>query len=78
MPHVDIKLIGNPSDKEKKIVAEKIAKVIEDELGKPKKYISVSIEGKSFSEWEDVYNSEIKDNTNIVIAPEYTDPKIFQ
>ena len=47
MPHIDIKLIGNPSDKEKKIVAEKIAKVIElkENVKKEirKKYQSVEI-----------------------------------
>ena len=78
MPHIDVKLIGNPTDKEKNRVAERIAEVIEEELGKPKKYISVSIEGKTFADWENVYNSEIKDNANIVMKPGYTNPKTFQ
>ena len=78
MPHIDVKLIGSPSEEEKKRVADKIAKVIEDELGKPRRYISVSIESKSFGEWEDVYNAEIKNNKNVVLAPGYTNPITFQ
>ncbi|MDR0696198.1 MAG: tautomerase family protein [Christensenellaceae bacterium] len=78
MPHIDVKLVGNPSDQQKKVVAEKIAKIIEDEFGKARKYISVSIEGKSFDEWSEVYYSEIKDNKNIVIKPQYTNPRTFQ
>jgi phenylpyruvate tautomerase PptA (4-oxalocrotonate tautomerase family) len=78
MPHIDIKLIGEVSASQKKVVADKIAKVIEEELGKPRKYISVSIETKSYSQWKEVYNQEIKDNKNIVLPPLYTDPTTFQ
>lgn len=78
MPHVSIKLIGNPTKEEKERLSEKIAKIIEDELGKPRKYISVAIEGVGFSEWENIYNTEIKDNKNITLKPKYTNPKTFE
>ena len=78
MPHITIKLIGNPTKEEKERVSERISKIIEDELGKPRKYISVAIEGVGFSEWENIYNNEIKDNKNITLKPQYTNPKTFE
>lgn len=78
MPHIAIKLIGSPSEDQKKRVAEKIANILEEDLGKPKKYISISFEEKSFADWEEVFNLEIKDNKNLVLEPGYSNPKTFQ
>ena len=47
-------------------------------MGKPSKYISVSVEEYSFGEWEGVYNECVKDKDNVLVEPGYTDPKKFQ
>lgn len=78
MPHVSIKLIGNPTSDEKARVAKRIVKVLEEELGKPEKYISISLEGFSFGDWEKVYNEEIKDNKHLILKPGYKNPKTFE
>jgi hypothetical protein len=47
-------------------------------MGKPEKYISVSVEEYSFPEWEGVYSEYIKDKDNVVVKPKYTNPKTFE
>ena len=78
MPHVVIKTIKGPSDEQIKSAAEKIAKIINEELGKPEKYISVSVEQYSFGEWEGVYDEFVKDKDNVIVKPGYTNPRTFE
>jgi hypothetical protein len=58
--------------------AVQVSDIINKTLGKPKKYISVSVEEYSFDEWEGVYNECINGWDNVLIKPGYTDPKTFQ
>jgi len=58
--------------------AEQVSAVITKTLGKPEKYVSVSVEEYSFDNWESVYNEHSKDKEKVLIKPDYTDPKTFQ
>jgi phenylpyruvate tautomerase PptA (4-oxalocrotonate tautomerase family) len=78
MPHIVIKTISGPSNSQIQKAAEQIAAVVNREMGKPEKYISVSVEEYSFPEWEGVYNEYIKDKDNVVVKPKYTNPKTFE
>jgi phenylpyruvate tautomerase PptA (4-oxalocrotonate tautomerase family) len=78
MPHIVIKTVSGPSESQLKLAAEQIAAVVNKTMGKPEKYISVSVEEYSFAEWEGVYNEFVKDKDNVVIKPGYTNPKTFQ
>lgn len=78
MPHIVVKAIKGASPKQMQDCAEQITAVVNKTLGKPEKYISVSVEEFSFDSWEHVYNEHIKDNDNVLIKPGYTDPKTFQ
>jgi len=77
MPHIVIKTISGPSQKQLRDAAEQIASVVNRTMGKPEKYISVSVEEYSFDEWEGVYNECVKDKDNVLVKPGYTDPKTF-
>lgn len=77
MPHIVIKTISGPTKEQLKDASEQIAAVVNKTMGKPEKYISVSVEEYSFSEWEGVYNEFVKDKENVLIQPGYTDPKTF-
>jgi phenylpyruvate tautomerase PptA (4-oxalocrotonate tautomerase family) len=78
MPHIVIKTISGPSESQLKQTAEQIAAVVNKTMGKPEKYISVSVEEYSFAEWESIYNEFVKDKDNVVVKPGYTNPKTFQ
>ncbi|MCL2200022.1 MAG: tautomerase family protein [Defluviitaleaceae bacterium] len=78
MPHVVIKAIKGASPQQLQEAAKQVSAVINTTLGKPEKYISVSVEEYSFDGWESVYNEHIKDKDNVLIKPGYTDPKTFQ
>ncbi|MCL1945862.1 MAG: tautomerase family protein [Chitinivibrionia bacterium] len=77
MPHIVIKTISGPSKEQIKEAARQIGDIVNKTMGKPKKYISVSVEEYSFGEWEGVYNEFIKDKDNVIVKPEYTNPKTF-
>ena len=77
MPHIVIKTISGPSQKQLQEAAEQIAAVVNKTMGKPSKYISVSVEEYSFGEWESVYDECVKDKDNVLIKPGYSDPKTF-
>ena len=74
MPHIVIKMISGPSKEEQQKAAAQISDIVEKTLGKPKKYVSVSVEEYSFGEWEGVYNEHIKGKDNVLIKPGYTNP----
>ncbi|MDR1540508.1 MAG: tautomerase family protein [Clostridiales bacterium] len=78
MPHIVIKTLSGPSETQLKEAAKQISAVINKTLGKPEKYISVSVEEYSFADWEGVYNEFVKDKENVIIKPGYTNPKTFQ
>ncbi|MCL1884443.1 MAG: tautomerase family protein [Defluviitaleaceae bacterium] len=78
MPHVVIKAIKGASPQQLQDAAEQITAVVNKTLGKPEKYISVSVEQYAFDDWENVYNECIKDKDNILVKPVYSDPKTFQ
>ncbi|GHT44593.1 hypothetical protein FACS189454_02460 [Planctomycetales bacterium] len=73
-----IKTISGPSESQLKQAVEQIASVVNKTIGKPEKYISVSVEEYFFAEWEGVYNEFVKDKDNVVVKPGYTNPKTFQ
>ncbi|MBS5725691.1 MAG: tautomerase family protein [Clostridiales bacterium] len=77
MPHIVIKTISGPSQEQLQEAAEEIAAVVNRTMGKPEKYISVSVEEYDYSQWEDVYNEYVKDKDNVLVKPGYTDPKTF-
>jgi len=77
MPHIVIKTISGPSKQQLQEAAEQISNIINKTTGKPKKYISVSVEEYSFDEWEGVYNEYVKGKDNVLVKPDYTDPKNF-
>ncbi len=78
MPHIIIKAIKGATKEQIQKAAEEAVDAVSRNMGKPKKYCSVSVEEYSFPEWEGVYNECIKDSGNIVVKPGYTDPKTFQ
>ncbi|GBU21913.1 hypothetical protein R80B4_01815 [Fibrobacteres bacterium R8-0-B4] len=78
MPHIVIKTIKGPSKQQIQDAAEQIGAVVNKTMGKPAKYISVSVEEYSFGEWEGVYNEFVKGKDNVVVKPGYTDPKTFE
>jgi len=78
MPHIVIKTISGPSKEQINEAAAQISKIVNKTMGKPEKYISVSVEEYSFGEWEGVYNEFVKNKSNVVVEPGYTDPKTFQ
>ena len=78
MPHIVIKTISGPTQKQLQDAAEQIASVVNKVMGKPSKYISVSVEEYSVSQWEGVYNECVKDKDNVLVTPGYTNPKTFQ
>lgn len=71
MPHIVIKTVSGPSREQLREAAEQIAEVVNKTMGKPEKYISVSVEEYSFGEWEGVYNEFIKDKENVILKPGY-------
>lgn len=78
MPHIVIKTISGPSKKQLQEAAEQIAAVVNRTMGKPEKYISVSVEEYDYSQWEGVYNEFVKDKDNVLVKPGYTDPTTFE
>jgi phenylpyruvate tautomerase PptA (4-oxalocrotonate tautomerase family) len=77
MPHIVIKAIRGASKEQIKEAAKQISSVVNKTMGKPEKYISVSVEEYSFDEWEGVYNEFVKDKDNVIVKPGYSDPKTF-
>ena len=78
MPHIVIKTISGPQKQQLQEAAEQIAGVVNKTMGKPEKYISVSVEEYSFPEWEGVYNEFVKDKNNVLVKPGYSNPKTFE
>ena len=78
MPHVVLKTLGGKSQAQLQEAAEQLAAVVNKTLGKPDKYISVSVEEYTLDEWEGVYNESIKDKDNVLVKPGYTNPKTFE
>ena len=78
MPHIVIKTISGPSREQLQQAAEQIAAIVNKTMGKPEKYISVSVEEYSFPEWEGVYNEFVKDKQNVLVKPGYKNPKPFE
>jgi phenylpyruvate tautomerase PptA (4-oxalocrotonate tautomerase family) len=78
MPHIVIKTISGPSEKQFQEAAKQISAIVNKTLGKPEKYISVSVEEYSFGEWENVFNEYIKDRDNVLVKPGYSNPKTFE
>jgi phenylpyruvate tautomerase PptA (4-oxalocrotonate tautomerase family) len=77
MPHIVIKTIAGPSQEQLQTAAEQIADIVNRTMGKPRKYISVSVEEYSFGEWAGVYDEFVKDKDNVLVKPGYTNPKTF-
>ena len=77
MPHIIIKAIEGASHKQMEEASLAAIEAISKVLNKPKKYFSASFVNYSFEDWEQVYNEDIKDNEDIVVKPQYTNPKTF-
>lgn len=73
MPHINIKLYPGRSEKVKKELADKIAKVVSEVAGTSLGSISVAIEEIEKENWmKDVYDKEIMKNQEILYKkPEY-------
>jgi len=78
MPHIVIKTISGSSQEQLQEAAEQIAAVVNKTMGKPEKYISVSVEEYTFGEWEGVYNEFVKDKKNVIVKPGYQNPNTFE
>lgn len=78
MPHIVIKTIKGPSQAQLQEAAEQISAIVNKTMGKPSKYISVSVEEYDFGEWENVYDECVKDKDNVLVKPGYTNPKTFE
>ena len=78
MPHIVIKTISGPSQKQLQEAATQISAIVNKTMGKPEKYISVSVEEYSFDEWESVYDEFVKNKDNVLVKPGYSNPKTFQ
>ena len=78
MPHIVIKTISGPSRQQLREAARQISAIIAKTMGKPEKYISVSVEEYSYGEWEGVYNEFVRDKDNVLVKPGYTNPKTFE
>ena len=78
MPHVVIKAISGTSQEQMQKTAEQIAEIVNTTMGKPMKYISVSVEEYSRDDWEGVYNECIKDKENMLVKPGYSNPRTFE
>ena len=78
MPHIVIKTISGPSKAQLQEAAEQIAAIVNKTMGKPEKYISVSVEEYGYADWEEVYNEYVKDKDNVLVKPGYTNPKTFE
>jgi phenylpyruvate tautomerase PptA (4-oxalocrotonate tautomerase family) len=78
MPHVVIKTLSGPTKEALQKAAKQISDIVNKTLGKPKKYISVSVEEYAFDEWEGVYKEYIEGRDNVLVKPGYSDPKTFQ
>ena len=78
MPHIVVKLIKGPTKEQMQKAAEQIADVVNKTLGKPMKYISVSVEEYAYGDWPAVFNKDIKGKGNVLVKPGYTDPKTFE
>ena len=78
MPHIVIKTISGPSQEQLQEAAKQISAIVNKTMGKPEKYISVSVEEYSFGEWENVYDEFVKNKDNVLIKPGYSNPKTFQ
>ena len=78
MPHIVIKTINGPSQEQLLEAATQISAIINKTMGKPEKYISVSVEEYSFGEWENVYAEFVKNKDNVLVKPGYSNPRTFQ
>jgi len=78
VPHIVIKTISGPTPQQLQDAAEQIAAVVNKTMGKPGKFISVSVEEYSFGEWKDVYNEFVKDKDNVLVKPGYSNPETFE
>ncbi len=78
MPHIVVKTISGPSKQQLEQAAAEIAEVVNRTMGKPQKYISVSVEEYAFDEWPKVHEEFIKDKDNVLVKPGYTDPVTFR
>ena len=77
MPHVVIKTVRGPSQKQLQEAAEQMAAIVNKTMEKPEEFISVSVEEYSFGEWKNVYEEFIKDKDNVLVKPGY-DSKLFE
>ena len=78
MPHVVLKTLGGKPKEQLLEAAGQLAAAVSKSLGKPDKYISVSVEEYTPAEWEGVYNECIKDKDNVLVKPGYTNPVTFE
>ena len=71
MPHIVIKMLEGRSETVKALCSSKVAQALQEATGTPDKYISVSIEDYTAQEWQDVFKTEIAENSNLRKKPDY-------
>lgn len=75
MPHIEIKMLKQWTEEQKKQLAAALSKSMNETLGIPEMYITCSIEDFTPEEWQQVFKDEIDGKKErLYKSPEY-DPK---
>lgn len=74
MPHITIKMLKGRTEEQKRQAAEKLAAALVDTIGCTPCHVSVSVEDFTPEEWQQQYQTEVAENQNLVLKPDY-DPK---
>ncbi len=74
MPHITVQMYPGRDDETKKRLAEHLAKVASEELGRGIEHFSVSIEDVPQEEWKENVFDKVSDpkNKNVFVKPGYT------
>ena len=74
MPHITVQMFPGRNDEIKKNLAEKLAKVASEELGRGIEHFSVSVEDIPQDEWKERVFDKIVDpnNKTVFVKPGYT------
>ena len=74
MPHITLKMLNGRTEAQKQLAAEKLAATLTEAIGCNPTHISVSVEDFTPEEWQEQYRTEVAENANLVLTPDY-DPK---
>ncbi len=71
MPHIALKMLKGRTDAQKELAVKKLSEALNEALGTPDMYISVSVEDYTAEEWQEVFEKEISNNPNLKKQPKY-------